>query len=215
VPLVEFDKPQETTYADPAHPGNLSPTNLLPWQKNVSTQTHEAIGNEINAAENIQNDNQGVNRAEQAASAIMNGGSSPGLSRALSQRASTLYATNKAQNRLSLSQDNVVRQQRSMARIGSQLNSIEKLKMANAAAQLRFADQIAEYNDNLEMSKYQVLSNVIGNMGSFYGGALGNMSKESRGQFMSQLRDGISGGPKRASNGMERAEGHTSGWEDR
>lgn len=197
--MVEFDKPQETTYADPAHPGQLSPTRLLPWQRNVSTETHEALGKEINSAEAIQDNAEGVSRAEQAASAIMAGSSTPGFSQALSARANQQYAINKAQNKMSLSSNNVVRQQREMARIGSQLNSMEKLKIENAKGQLRFADQIADYNNNLEISKYQVLGNVLGNVGSFYGGALGGAAKTA----------------KKNTKEDDKGQYYQSGWEDR
>lgn len=100
---------------------------------------------------------------------------------------------------MSLSSNNVVRQQREMARIGSQLNSMEKLKIENAKGQLRFADQIADYNNNLEISKYQVLGNVLGNVGSFYGGALGGAAKTA----------------KKNTKEDDKGQYYQSGWEDR
>lgn len=198
--MVEFDKPQETTYADPAHPGLLSPTHLLPWQRNVSTETHQAIGNEINSAESIQNNAEGVSRAEQAASAIMAGSSTPGFSQALSARANQQGAINRAQNKLSLSSNNVVRQQREMQRIGAQLNSIEKLKIENAKGQLRFADQIADYNEKLETAKYQVLGGIINGAASFYGGMAGSGMGKKGGSSEPELDKGSY---------------YQSGWEDR
>lgn len=192
---MEFEKPKPVTYADPAKPGNLSSTNLLPWQRTVDPSTHEEIGKAINSAETIQSSNEGLKAAEDASNAIMNSVKLPGMSQALSARAGKKFLLGQSSNRQSLNAQNVTRQQRELRRLGTQMQNIEQLKKINAEGQLRYADQIAEYNNNLEMAKYQTLSNILGGAGSFYGGALGgNMMKGAKAQE-----------PKKASNGMERA----------
>jgi hypothetical protein len=78
-----------------------------------------------------------------------------------------------AENDFGLKNQNVHRQRREVSRLNAQLNNVEKLKMLNYEGQLRYADQIADYNDNLQAAKYQILGGILNSMGSFYGGALG------------------------------------------
>lgn len=195
---MEFEKPKPVTYANPEHPGNLSDTNLLPWQRTITPETHEALGKAINSAENIQTNNEGLPGAEAAADSVMNS-ASPSMATALSRRAQQRYAIGKSANRQSLTANNVNRQRREVTRIASQMNKVELLKRHNAEGQIRFADQIAEYNDNLEVAKYQVLGNMLGGMGSFAGSYAG----------------GGFGEKKAASQKPDTSSYYQSGWEDR
>ena len=99
-----------------------------------------------------------------------------------------MMGLNQAQTSYDLKNRNVQRQQREVQRLGQQLNNVEKLKMLNYEGQLRYADQIADYNDNLQAAKYQVLGSIIGGMGSFYGG-LGGMGMHKMGTQRDQPRD--------------------------
>lgn len=179
---MEFQTPK-IERVDLNEPGTLSENRILPWQHAPSEETHQAIGQQIQSAEGMAGE--GQKSAADAASAIWSRGRS-GMSQALSSRANKLFSLGQKSNELNLGNKNVNRQRREIGRIGSELNDIERLKKLNTEGQLRYADQIADYNNNLEIAKFQVLGNIIGGMGAFYGSAAGNMSKGGLGQEMSK-----------------------------
>jgi len=175
--MDDFKLPKPTTYANLEQPGVLSSTNLLPWQTNVSDETHKNLGTLIKDTEGMVQRQEGQGVANAASNAIFNMAKGGGMSQALSSRASKLMGLSGAENDFGLRNQNVHRQRREVSRLNAQLNNVEKLKMLNYEGQLRFADQVADYNDNLQAAKYEVLGSIIGGMGSFYGGVAGNMSK--------------------------------------
>jgi len=183
--MEDFKVPQ-TTYADPEHPGKLTSTNILPWQTNISDETHQNLGGLIKDTAGIVERGEGQGSASAASNAIFNMARGGGMSQALSSRASKMMGLNEASNDFDLKNKNVRRQQREIQRLGHQLNNVEKLKTLNYEGQLRYADQIADYNDNLQAAKYQILGNIIGSMGSFYGGMAG-MGMGGKGTQKDQL----------------------------
>lgn len=170
--MEEFKAPA-TTYADPEKPGTLSATNILPWQENLSAEGHVNLGNQVNDVSGIIDRGEGRSSAGAASDAIFNMAKTPGMSSALSSRASKMMGLNKTQNDFDLKSKNVMRQQREMQRLGHELNNVERLKTLNYQGQLRYADQIADYNDKLQAAKYEILGGIVSSAGSFYGGMLG------------------------------------------
>lgn len=170
--MGDFEIPK-TEYVDPAHPGQLGANRLLPWQATLSDEGHKDIGGLIKDTEGIIPNKEGVQSANDASDALFNQ-NVPAASRALASRARRSLTINQKANAQQLGLGGVARQQRQMQRLQTDMQNVEKLKKINYEGQLRFADQISDYNDKLEAAKYQVLSNVISGAANFYGGVLGS-----------------------------------------
>lgn len=170
-----FALPSPETKQDLSKGGTLSETNTLPWQEGVKRETHETIGNQIN---NLTKMNEGMPSATAAADAIWSRGTG-GMGKALSSRAQRMFQLGQKQNEVDLSNKNVHRRTREIQRIGAELNNIEKLKAINSEAQIRYADMIADYNNNLEIAKFQTLGAILGGYASIGGAVTGAGRQQS------------------------------------
>lgn len=159
-------------HVDPEKPGTLNQDKILPWQTAASAETHERIGGLIKDVEGIIPAKEGVNSANEAADAMFNQNVAP-ASRALASRARRSFDIKKSQNAQQLGLGGVQRQQREIQRIKTKMQNVERMKKINYEGQLRFADQIADYNDNLQRAKYNTLNTITTSAGNFYGGAAG------------------------------------------
>lgn len=157
-------------HVDPANPGSLSQDRLLPWQTGIKESTHEQLGGLIKSSEDMAKE--GVQTASDAANTLFNQ-NVPQASQALASRAKRSFAINTAANASDLGLGGVQRQQRQVQRLKTSMANVERMKKLNYQGQLRFADQIADYNDNLERAKYNTLNTITTGAGNFYGGAMG------------------------------------------
>lgn len=167
------------TVQQPNEGGTLSQDNLLPWQTSLSESGHKAMGNQINSIENISKNNEGVSSGSAVANQLFaqNTGS---ISKALNARASRQFATKQSQNQIGMGLKNVGRQQFEVKRALGNAANLERLKKINYEGQLRFADQIADYNRDLEASKFATLGSIMSYAGAGAGMGTAIMQEKKR-----------------------------------
>lgn len=184
---MEFDyKPP--TVQQPNQEGTLSQDNLLPWQTTLGESGHKAMGNQINSIKNMGKTNEGVSTASNVADTLFaqNTGS---ISKALNARASRNFATQQSQNKIGMGLKNVGRQQFEVKRALGNAANLERLKKINYEGQLRFADQIADYNRDLETSKFVTLGSIMSYGGSAAGMGMGIQKEKKREAERQEDRD--------------------------
>lgn len=144
-------------------PYTVSPSQAL--RDNIQTQINDSAG--------IMSRNEGVASGSEAANALFNNNTTT-MSRALSNRANKRMALNRSENELSGTLKNYGRSREALGNVGNKVQTLEKLRQHNFAGQLKFADELANYNEKLETAK-------IGAIGSILGGIAGGAMKLATG----------------------------------
>lgn len=116
--------------------------------------------------------NEGIQSANDAAEAMF-AQNATGFSKALSSRARKAMTLGRSNNQVQGSIDNTLRQRARLQNSMSHLAQMHSLRKQNLMGQIKFADELANYQDAMEAAKLSVLGTVISGAGTAAGFALG------------------------------------------
>lgn len=116
--------------------------------------------------------NEGVKAGSDAANALF-AQNTAGISSALASRAKRQFDRSMQRSNLNYQLKGYDRSRVALAHSMAERNEMYKLRKANIAGQLKFADEVANYNQAMETTKLGLLSSLIGGGMSVAGFALG------------------------------------------
>lgn len=112
--------------------------------------------------------NEGVKAGSDAANALFAQNTS-GISSALTARAKRQFTRNESQRGITNQMKGFARSRMAIGEAASEQAQLWKLRRANFAGQLEWADQVANYNQAMETTKLGLLGSIISGVGAVAG----------------------------------------------
>lgn len=161
----------QDTSAEPRPKKGFSPT-LQNWGGEVGPSKdgiHAAVDN-LRSIESI--GDRGIKAGTDAAKALFAQNTST-ISSAIKARAQRQFSRSMSSQNISNELDSVSKKRAALAMHMGQMGDYYKLRKANLAGQLQWADQVSNYNMAMESTKLGLLSSIIGGGMSLGGFAAG------------------------------------------
>jgi len=170
----EYSQPVVTQLG--AHEDLPNSNGMTPSIVSPSQELRDNIQKQISDAPGIMRNREGIASGGEAADAMFANNTSA-ISRSLSSRATKAFALGQSTNQLQGTLKNVNRSRMALGDVGNKMQQLQSLRRHNLMGQLRFADEIANYNDKLDAAKLGALGSIIGGIAkggakAFTGGSL-------------------------------------------
>lgn len=176
-----------TTYGT----NDLSETNILPWQRNLDSDTQGLLSDRMNTANNVHalDDTEGASKygsdfAKGHMPTTLQGGMgmSPNFTSALATRASNQAGESLTRMKMQSDLDAPSRTGNALANAGTQLRGAEQLKLHNFQQQVQYQDKVNAYNRAIDAERANILGSILGGVGGIAGKIIeGKMRGGSKG----------------------------------
>ena len=120
---------------------------------------------------------EGMRAGSEAANALFSSNTA-NISKALQQKANRSFQRAESRRNTMGAMDGFQRQRIAMAKDISDRQKMFELRKANFAGQLRWADEVTNYNNAMEATKIGLLGSIIGGGGKMLGMAMGKPPSE-------------------------------------
>lgn len=164
---------------------DTKPEQYKPWAgHNVDDTMSTKWGGEVNPSDlaiqsNVENlkkipgmGTQAIKAGTDAANALFAQNTS-GISSALSARAKKSFDRGQESYKLNSTLNNIQRQRSAMAQNSMEQATLFKMRKANFAGQLKWADEVSNYNRAMETTKLGLLNSIVNGFGKAAGFAMG------------------------------------------